>query len=141
MKKSLLVLSLTFSVLNLQAGEKEDEFEKSFFNAIATSDEAMFKLVEFGEGAPLLFDDLLKDSLKKERIKKITEVKFLPLEDDTITEFNYEGVDYVTTLPIEIRFNVTYKKTDDKAQVTSTSYSLGTKDGVYKIVAPKPKPE
>ena len=139
MPLKLIILSLLVGALGLFAGEKEAAFEKAFVAAIETSDAAMYGLVEFGEGTNPLFDKMLKDSLKEDRMKKIESFSFSSLEEGQISEFEYEGVCYISTLPIEVAFTITYEKTKEQAQVTSTTYRLGTKEGVYKIVGSKPK--
>lgn len=130
----LLTFSLLLSISPVLAGEKEDAFRESFTEAIATSDEALFALVEFSKNGNPLFDQMMRESLSEGREKIIKEMKFQDLPEDAITEFTYDGVDYIPTLSIEKQFVVSYQRTDEKAQVTATTYNLGTKDGSYKIV-------
>ena len=122
----LLTFALLLSVAPGLAGEKEEAFRESFTEAVATSDEALFALVEFSEDGNPLFDQMMKDSLKEERKRRIIEMKFQDLPKDAITEFTYEGVDYIPTLPIEKQFVVSYEQTDEKTQVTATTYNLLT---------------
>ncbi|WP_269523229.1 hypothetical protein [Coraliomargarita parva] len=139
MKTKLFVISLLLCALGLFAGEQEDRFERAFFHAISEGDEAMYALVEFSEEAPGLFNDMLKESLREDRVKEIEGVAFRELPKDSKTGFTYEGVAYVPTLRIEKEFVVKYKPTKDDARVTATTYRLGIKDGAYKIVASKPE--
>jgi len=139
MKKLLIPIILFLGVLTVLADEKEQQFKKAYFEAIADSDEAMFRLIEFSDQVPEIFNELLKESLREDRRRTITTVKFRNPTEEAMTEFTHEGVVYVPALEIEKEFVVTYEETDEQAQITETVYSLGTKNGAYKIVGPKPK--
>ena len=103
MKKTLLTLILALSVFNLHANEKEKAFEQSFLDAVATSDEATFALVEFNGSTPKMFDEAFKNQLIDIRKRGIKEIEFVDAKEADVIEFTHEGVDYTSTLPIEKR--------------------------------------
>jgi len=120
-------------------GEKEKEFEQSFREALSKSDEATIALVEFSRSTPKLFRDMIIQSLKEDRTKKIKSISFIDIPEDSAFEFEYEGVTYITTLPVLKEMKIAYDMTDDTSGVDGTTYRLGLRDDHYKIVAPKPK--
>jgi len=136
---SLLTSLLFLSFLTVSAGDKEEAFQSVFLEALSTSDEALFELVEFSKDGNPLFDQMLRESLVEERTRKIKEIEFGELPEDMMLEFTYEETTYIPTLPIEKEFIITYEETDKNSSITATTYRLGTKEGVYKIVSSKPK--
>ena len=121
------------------AGEKEKAFEEAFLTAVSTDDEAILKLVEFSRSTPKLFRDMIIQSLKEDRKKKIESITFSAPAEDATFEFEYEEVTYTTSLPVEKEMKIKYDMTNDKSGVDGTTYRLGLRDGSYKIVAPTPK--
>jgi len=145
MKKNLLTTLLLILSASLFAGEKEDAFKKAFMEAYKESDSSLYKLVEFYEGTPEMFDKGIKNSLSKMRTIEIDRIEFIePIEEKSIS-FTHEGVEYTTTLPIEKLFKIHYKNTEvitvgsETSQLKSGMLNLGLKDGAYRIVAIKPK--
>lgn len=144
MKKTLLTLILALSVFNLHANEKEKAFEQSFLDAVATSDEATFALVEFNGSTPKMFDEAFKNQLIDIRKRGIKEIEFVDAKEADVIEFTHEGVDYTSTLPIEKRLKVYFEKVkvtvgNESSELVSGTLMIGSKDGAYRIVAIKPK--
>lgn len=139
MKFRIIIPTLILLATACFAGEKEKAFEESFLKAVSSSDEAMEQLVEFSRSTPKLFRDMIIQSLKKDRTKKIETISFSDPAEDAVFEFEYEGVAYTTSLSVAKEMKIKYDMTNDKSGVDGTTYRLGLRDGSYKIVAPKPK--
>lgn len=142
---SLISISLLIVSGNLLAGAKEDAFEKAFLNAHSTSDDALFSLVEFNEGTPEMFDEGLKGVLRGLRDKQIERVEFIEPKKEVSIDFEYEGVTYTSTLPIQKVFEIYFMNPEvvtvgkETSQLKSGMLNLGLSEGQYRIAAIKPK--
>ncbi|MEM1158812.1 MAG: hypothetical protein AAGH72_11225 [Verrucomicrobiota bacterium] len=136
--KTIIFILILFATV-CYAGEKEKAFEAAFLKAVSTDDEAMLELVEFSHSTPKLFRDMIVQSLKEGRKKKIESITFSAPAEDATFEFEYKEVTYTTSLPVGKEMKIKYDMTNDKSGVDGTTYRLGLRDGSYKIVAPTPK--
>lgn len=139
MKSTSIILAVLLAATSCFGGEQETAFEESFRTAISTSDEATLKLVAFSRSTPVLFRDMIVQSLKEDRTKKVKTITFLDPAKEAAFEFEYEGVTYTTTLPVLKEMKITYDMTNDTSSVDGTTYRLGLDGDHYKIVAPTPK--
>lgn len=138
--KNTIISFLIFLAASLCYGEgKEAFFEKTFRDALETSDEALFKLVEFSDNTPDLFREMILQSLQGDRIKTIESISFTVPDESAVFEFEYEGVTYIPTLKIVKEMQIVYDMSEDASGVSGTTYRLGVLGGELRIVAPMPK--
>jgi hypothetical protein len=142
--KRILILACLLSILHLHAEERGETFKRDFFKAIATSDEALFSLVEFHKLPPKFFNEALKNELIDMRSRTITEIEIKDAMENDVIDFVYDDVAYTSTLPITknlvLNFEpVTVTVGAESSAVVSSTFMLGVKDGYYRIVAIRPK--
>jgi len=139
MKTQILLLILVFIATSLLGGE--NEIREAYTKVHQAKDtEAFLRLVEFSDDTPEWIRAQIIESFKSDSAFKVTSIDFTPTPPDFLSSFEYEGVTYVSTLSPLVRMKVSFSTEDQgKAKITSTTYTIGEKDGIWRIISAKPK--
>lgn len=137
---SAVLLMLLAVLMPLRADDRE-AFAAAYRQVHEARDVPGFMaLVEVAESTPDWLKAQLADTFITDSRLKITGIEFHPLEPDFNMVIEYEGVTYVPTLTPELRMAISFdEEGQGEVMITGTTYTLGRKDGGFRIVSPKPQ--
>jgi hypothetical protein len=133
----LLILGITAS--SLIGGEVQ--MREAYTKVHEAKDiEAFSRLIEFSYDTPEWIRAQVIESFKGDSSLKVTAIEFTPIPLDFRSSFEYEGVTYVSTLAPQAIMKVSFAiEGQGKSKITATNYTIGEKDGIWRIISAKPK--
>lgn len=140
MKTLLLIFTISLTGLASLSAEPEKTLVEEYRKAHEDKNLKLFlSLVEFAPTTPEWIKEQVKESFQTDSELTISEIGFKPLPPDFEASFEYEGTKYVTTLVPKKLLKVSFDEAGQgPAMITGTTFTIGEKEGVLKIVSAKP---